>query len=97
MASKKPGAGLIGFDVDEEAKPDPTYKEHRLARIAKEKEVAAKKPRDRRHKVFMMTPEQADQLDSYCFHGKTTIQATILEALDMLYRSKGLPGLKEEK
>lgn len=97
MVSKKAGAGLIGFDPEEEEKLEPTYKEQRQARIAKEKEVAAKKPRDRRHKVFMMTPEQADQLDSYCFHGKTTIQATILEALDMLYRSKGLPGMKEEK
>jgi hypothetical protein len=97
MASKKPGTGLIGFDTEMQEQPERTYKDIRQERLTKEKEAAAKKPRDRRHKVFMMTPEQADQLDSYCFHGKTTIQATILEALDMLYRSKGLPGLKEEK
>ena len=97
MASKKPGAGLIGFDPEEQAQQEPTYKEQRQARIAKEKEAAAKTPQDRLHKVFMLTPAQADQLGSYCFHGKTTIQATVLEALDMLYRSKGLPGLKQEK
>jgi hypothetical protein len=93
MATKKPNA-LMGFGpVAKEEEEQASYKELRAARIAK----AAKSPTKRQHKVFMMTPEQAEQLDAYCFHGKTTIQATILEALDMLYRAKGLPPLKQDK
>jgi DNA-binding TFAR19-related protein (PDSD5 family) len=60
------------------------------------KSLATKQPSKRLHKVFMLTPEQAEQLDDYCYHRKTTIQATVLEGLDLVYRSKGLAPLKEE-
>lgn len=89
---KKPAASLVGFG--------PTVQEQEAKAKEQEQQQAkkskAKPARNRLHKVFMLTEEQADQLDSYCFHKKTTIQATVLEGLDLVFRSKGLPPLKEE-
>lgn len=101
--AKKPGATLVGFGPEAQeqealAKAEASKLAHEAAKREREErhKQVKKSTRNRVHKVFMMTPEQADQLDSYCFHGKTTIQATVLEAIDMLYRSKGLPPMKEE-
>lgn len=64
---------------------------------AKAIEPAVKAAPDNRakfQKVFVLTAEQNDQLKSYCFHAKTTIQDVTIEGINMVLRSKGLPELK---
>lgn len=56
--------------------------------------VEVKPKRIKRQKVFILTPEQEEQLDAYCFHAKTTIQAVVIEGINSVLRAKGLPELK---
>jgi hypothetical protein len=46
-------------------------------------------------KVFVLTPEQNRQLRAYCVDADTTIQAVVIEGINLVLKSKGLPELKQ--
>jgi hypothetical protein len=61
-------------------------------------EQAAKAPqpkqdRDRFQKVFVLNAEQRKRLDSYCGEANITIQEIVIEGINLVFRSKGLPEI----
>lgn len=44
-----------------------------------------------RQKVFRITLAQEVRLKEYCAHNHTTIQDAVLDGINMLFKSKGLP------
>ena len=46
-----------------------------------------------RQKVFRLTPAQDRKLKEYCAHSDTTIQDVVIEGLNMVLKSKGLPPI----
>lgn len=65
--------------------------------VAKQDPAPAIEPRKpskaKFQKVFILNAEQNDQLESLCFHSKMTIQAVVIEGINLVLRSKGLPEL----
>lgn len=53
----------------------------------------AKPARDKFQKVFVLNAEQRRRLDGYCGDAGTTIQEVVLEGINLVFRSKGLPEL----
>lgn len=63
-----------------------------------EAEQAVKAPqpkphRDKFQKVFVLNAEQRRRLDGYCGDAGTTIQDVVIEGINLVLRSKGLPEL----
>lgn len=52
--------------------------------------AADEKPRQ---KVFRLTPAQDRELKKYCAHSDTTIQDVVIEGINMVLKSKGLPPI----
>lgn len=52
-----------------------------------------KSDRDRFQKVFVLNAEQRKRLDSYCGEANITIQEIVIEGINLVFRSKGLPEL----
>jgi hypothetical protein len=52
-----------------------------------------KPQRDKFQKVFVLNAEQRRRLDSYCGEANTTIQEVVLEGINLVFRSKGLPEI----
>lgn len=46
-----------------------------------------------RQKVFRLTPAQDRELKKYCAHSDTTIQDVVIEGINMVLKSKGLPPI----
>jgi hypothetical protein len=46
-----------------------------------------------RQKVFRLTPAQDRKLKEYCAHSDTTIQDVVIEGINMVLKSKGLPPI----
>lgn len=46
-----------------------------------------------RQKVFRLTPAQDRKLKEYCAHSDTTIQDVVIEGINMVLKSKGLPTI----
>lgn len=57
------------------------------------KAPTAKPPRDKFQKVFVLNAEQRRRLDGYCGEVGTTIQEVVLEGINLVFRSKGLPEI----
>lgn len=56
--------------------------------------VAPARPyRDKFQKVFVLNAEQRRRLDGYCGDAGTTIQDVVIEGINLVLRSKGLPEL----
>lgn len=55
---------------------------------------ADKAIRTKIQKVFVLTPEQNRQLKDYCNQTDSTAQSVIVEGINMILRSKGLPELR---
>jgi hypothetical protein len=47
-----------------------------------------------RQKVFRLTPAQDRKLREFCAHQDTTIQDVVLEGINLVFKSRGLPPLK---
>lgn len=63
---------------------------------AQEEAAKAQQPkphRDKFQKVFVLNAEQRRRLDSYCGEANTTIQEVVLEGINLVFRSKGLPEI----
>lgn len=50
--------------------------------------------RDKFQKVFVLNAEQRRRLDSYCGEANTTIQDVVIEGINLVLRSKGLPEMQ---
>lgn len=81
MQPKNKGS-LKAFAPQAEPQPQPIHEE------------SPEKPA-KRQKKFMVTPEQERQIKAYCYHAEVTMQEMIVEGLNMVLRSKGMPELKE--
>lgn len=46
-----------------------------------------------RQKVFRLTPAQDRELKKYCGASDTTIQDLVVEGINMVFKSKGLPPI----
>ena len=55
--------------------------------------VAAGPDEKPRQKVFRLTPAQDRKLKEYCAHSDTTIQDVVIEGINMVLKSKGLPPI----
>lgn len=53
----------------------------------------AKPQRDKYQKVFVLNAEQRRRLDSHCADEGKTIQEVVIEGINLVLRSKGLPEL----
>lgn len=46
-----------------------------------------------RQKVFRLTPAQDRKLKEYCAHSDTTIQDVVIQGINLVLKSKGLPTI----
>lgn len=44
-------------------------------------------------KVFRLTPAQAQKLREFCAHTNTTLQDVVVEGINLVLKSKGLPPI----
>lgn len=55
--------------------------------------AAVKPKRDKQQKVFVLEPDQRLRVDMYCAETRTTIQDLVLEGINLVFASKGLPKI----
>lgn len=67
---------------------------NKSAPLVKPTEQSAAAPDEKmRQKVFRLTPAQDRKLKEFCAHSDMSIQDVVLEGINMVLRSKGLPSI----